>query len=87
MVHADFLPQQVAKYYGSKFLVVMVWLLLAGVLGCSAPLTTRETGAAVGAVGRALGLGAGAPIGDRIQALETKAIGAGHIVPILVRGD
>ncbi len=44
----------------------MVWLLLAGVLGCSAPLTNRETRAAVGAVGGALGLGAGAPIGDQI---------------------
>ena len=37
------------KIIGSKFLVVMLSLLLAGVLGCSAPLTTRETGAAAGA--------------------------------------
>ena len=78
----------------------MVWLLLAGVLGWSAPLTTRETGIAVGvvggtdagsiignavghpgagaAVGGALALGAGALIGDQIQALKNGAIGAGH---------
>ena len=82
----------------------MVLLLLAGVLGCSAPLTTRETGIAVGAVGvtdaggiignavgnpgggaavgGALPLGAGALIGDQIQDLEKRAIGAGHVAPI-----
>ena len=41
----------------------MVSLQLAGVLGCSAPLTTRETGAAVGAVG---GAAAGGIIGSAV---------------------
>ena len=55
----------------------MVALLALTVVSCSEPLTTRETGAAIGtvggaAVGGALGLGAGALIGDRLQAVEKK---------------
>lgn len=79
---------------GGKFFLVTVSLLLAGIVGCAEPLTTRETGAAIGTVGGAavggiigsavghpgagaavggtLGLGAGALIGDQIQALQKK---------------
>ena len=38
------------------------------VTGCCAPLTTREKGAGIGA----LGLGAGAVIGDKLQGQEMK---------------
>jgi outer membrane lipoprotein SlyB len=78
-----------------RFLIIMaVLFVMNGLSACSAPLTTRETGAAVGtlggaaaggivgsavghpgagaAVGGALGLGAGALIGDRLQAVEQK---------------
>ncbi|MGH7774337.1 MAG: glycine zipper domain-containing protein [Candidatus Binatia bacterium] len=66
--------------------------LVAGSLGCSTPLTTREKGAGIGAlggaavggiigsavghpgagaaIGGALGLGAGALIGDQLQGRE-----------------
>lgn len=79
-----------------KSLVIMIGIgsLTLALLGCSEPLTTRETGAVIGtvggaaaggiigsavghpgagaAVGGALGLGTGALIGDRLQAVEKK---------------
>ena len=41
-------------------------------MGCSAPLTTREKGTAIGTVGGGAGLGLETVtlIGDRVQALE-----------------
>jgi TolA-binding protein len=48
--------------------------LIAGTLlltGCSGgPLSTREKGAGIGTVGGALGLGAGALVGDQLQGHE-----------------
>lgn len=79
-----------------KSLVITIGIgsLTLALLGCSEPLTTRETGAVIGtvggaaaggiigsavghpgagaAVGGALGLGTGALIGDRLQAVEKK---------------
>jgi hypothetical protein len=46
-----------------KCFVVFASLLLAGIAGCSEPLTTRETGAAIGAVG---GATAGGIIGSTV---------------------
>lgn len=79
-----------------KSLVITIGIgsLTLALLGCSEPLTTRETGAVIGtvggaaaggiigsavghpgagaAVGGAFGLGTGALIGDRLQAVEKK---------------
>ncbi len=79
-----------------KSLVITIGIgsLALALLGCSEPLTTRETGAVIGTVGGAaaggiigsavghpgvgaaaggaLGLGTGALIGDRLQAVEKK---------------
>jgi outer membrane lipoprotein SlyB len=76
----------------SAVIVTRGVLLTRAFLGCSEPLTTRETGPVIGtvggaaaggilgstmghpgagaAVGGALGLGTGALIGDRLQAVE-----------------
>src|SRR3990172_4052324 len=77
MSFADFPPQQEAEYMKTKLFAPAAVLLLTGIVGCSEPLSTRETGAAIGAVGGAavggaLGLGAGALIGDQIQALQKR---------------
>lgn len=76
-----------------RVLITLVGLpLLAGVLSCATPLSTREKGAGIGAlggaaaggligsavkhpaagalIGGALGLGAGALIGDQMQGQE-----------------
>ena len=69
---------------GSKFLIVTLSLLLAAIVGCSEALTTRETGAAIGAVsgaavggiiGSAVGHpGAGAAVGGAL------GLGAGALI-------
>jgi len=63
MSFADFPPQQEAEYMKTKLFTPVAVLLLTGIVGCSEPLTTRETGAAIGAVG---GAGAGGIIGSTV---------------------
>src|SRR3989304_9806626 len=63
MSFADFPPQQEAEYMKTKLFAPAAVLLLTGIVGCSEPLSTRETGAAIGAVG---GAAAGGIIGSTV---------------------
>jgi len=78
----------------TKLFALAATLLVTGILGCSEPLSTRESGVGIGtlggaaaggiigstvghpgagaAIGGTLGLGAGALIGDRLQALQKR---------------
>ncbi len=54
-------------------MIVAAFLILTSGVGCSGGnLTTREKGAGIGALGGALGLGAGALVGDQMQGQEIK---------------
>ena len=63
MLFALYPTQQKAAYMKTELFVLAAVLLLTGMIGCSEPLSTREAGAAIGAVG---GAAAGGIIGSAV---------------------
>ena len=63
MIFALYPTQQKAAYMKTELFVLAAVLLLTGMIGCSEPLSTREAGAAIGAVG---GAAAGGIIGSAV---------------------
>ena len=63
MIFALYPTQQKAAYMKTELFVLPAVLLLTGIIGCSEPLSTREAGAAIGAVG---GAAAGGIIGSAV---------------------